>query len=48
MIKDKHFEMEVIQDESENNEVTLAMYDKMAEFLFKFGINKFYKSEKSI
>ena len=38
--------MEVIQDESENNEITPAMYDKMAEFLFKFGINKFYKSEK--
>ena len=28
------------------NEVTPAMYDKMAEFMFKFGINTFYKSEE--
>jgi len=92
LIKDKHLEMEVIQDEIKiddydtkivssafsndsdrefvrehgqeivtklgnaleergiklikANEVTPAMYDKMAEFMFKFGINTFYKSEE--
>ena len=40
----------VLEDRSiklvESNEITPAMYDKMAEFMFKFGVNTFYKSKE--